>query len=97
MGKKSINYCDNLISKPYWKWRLIPGRIIIHKTMSTSGLKAVIYYGKDMDLFGFGESEQFHYFEPNREGYKFSNCHSREKETQIIKGLEREGKLKIFS
>ena len=97
LDKEFINSCDNLISKPYWKWRLMPNMIMIHKIMSTTGLKAIVFFNSGINLFGFSQVSQFHYWEKNREGYKFSNCHSREKETQIIKGYEREGKLKIFS
>jgi len=100
LDKKFIHRCDNMISKPYWKWRLIPGRIIIHKIMSSTGLKAIIYAldrGYDISLFGFMPDEKFHYFEDNREGYNPDKSHNYEKEKGIIKRYEDEGKLKVFS
>jgi hypothetical protein len=101
LSKEFINNCDNLISKPYWKWRLMPGQMIVHKRMSSSGLKAILYafdmWGARINLFGFKEDEQFHYWEPNRTHYNQDLSHDFGKEREIIKGFEREGKLKILS
>ena len=100
LGKKAITFCDNLISKPYWRWRFLPGRIIIHKRMSSTGLKAIVWmmaWDEEINLFGFNEDPQFHYYEPNREGYNQDDSHDFKKERKIIKGFEDEGKLKIYS
>ena len=90
LPKRYIRYCDDMISKPYWKWRFLPGRIIIHKKMSTTGLKAIIYNIENIgfpptNLFGFNEDEQFHYYEPNRKGYNQDDSHDFNKEREIIK------------
>ena len=108
-----IQSCDNMIGKPHWKWwlkqKMGMDRMIIHKTMSTTGLKAIMYWLPRMpyknterdrhqiSLFGFLPDKQFHYYEENRPGYKPTDSHDFEKEMQIIKGFEREGKLKIWS
>lgn len=95
-----IRRCDNMIGKPYWKWRLMPGRIIIHKKMSTSGLKAIVHAldtKRKVNLFGFNPDDQFHYYEKNRPGYNHTDSHDFKKEREIIRGFEREGKLKIYS
>lgn len=103
LSKEFIRRCDNMIGKPYWKWRLLPGQTIIHKIMSTTGLKSIIYFlerQQPISLFGFDTeriSKHFHYYEKNRPGYSPFNSHDFDKEMQIIKGFEREGKLKIFS
>jgi len=96
-----IQKCDNLIGKPYWKWwlkkKLGFDRMIIHKKMSTTGLKAIVWALEceyEVSLFGFTPDEKFHYWE-DRVGH--SNSHDFLKEFQIIKGFENEGKLKIFS
>lgn len=95
--------CDGLFSKPYWKWwlkqKLGMGRIIIHKKMSSTGFKAIVYGLKylqaEIHLFGFGECDQFHYWEDTKADHYSS--HSYDKEKAIIKGFEREGKLRILS
>lgn len=93
LDKRFIQNCDNLISKPYWKWRFIPARIIIHKIMSTTGLKAIIYYlGERINLFGFNPHSQFHYYEKNREGYEFTRSHDY-KEKELIRKMN----VKIYS
>jgi len=99
-----IRECDNLIGRPYWKWwlkkKLGFDRTIIHKRMSTTGLKAIVWAldkGYEVSLFGFTQVEKFHYYQENRPGYNINDSHDLEKEMQIIKGFENEGKLKIFS
>jgi len=64
--------------------------------MSTTGLKAIVWAlerGYEVSLFGFTQDDKFHYWEDKQGG----NSHNFEKEMQIIKGFEDEGKLKIFS
>jgi len=99
-----IQQCDNLIGKPYWKWwlkkKLGFDRTIIHKRMSTTGLKAIVWAldkGYGVSLFGFTQDQRFHYYQENRPGYNVNDSHDLAKEMQIIKGFENEGKLKIFS
>ena len=69
--------------------------------MSSTGLKVVWIcvssHFVNINLFGFNPDKQFHYYEKNRPGYKPTDSHDYEKEKQIIKGFEREGKLKIYS
>jgi len=93
-----IRDCDNMIGKPYWKWRLMPGRIIINKQMSSTGLKSIIYFSNfsKINLFGFNPDLQYRYYEKNKAGHSFEISHSRQKENQIIQRLVDEGKIKIF-
>jgi len=99
LDKEFIQKCDNMISKPYWKWRFLPNRIIIHKKMSSTGFKAVMYFKifPDLHLFGFNHCEKYHYWVANDKIHGTSINHNWDKEKRIIKNLENEGRLKIFS
>ena len=99
LGKEFIQKCDNMISKPYWKWRFLPNRIIIHKKMSSTGFKAVMNFKvyPDVHLFGFKPCNQYHYWAKNDSVHGTSVNHNWWLEKQILKNLESEGKLKIFS
>lgn len=99
LDKKFVRECDGMFSKPYWKWRFLPGRIIIHKQMSSTGFKAILWVLKNtsheaIHLFGFGESEQFHYWEPNRPGYDLSKNHNFKKRNKILNETNR---VKVIS